>query len=767
MTAGSSSTTTSPLRGALLRGTTAFADREDEFRWLESYLDETLSGVPRIVLIEGDAGIGKTRLLRELRSLAIGRGVSVARGRAQEHVDLPYQVFAEALRTRILQEGEGADAILGEDAEAVRAFLRPSVGTPRELTAPTGSLSDPSAAGLRLAVTNAVIALARRRATLLVLDDLHWADAASLELLGQLAWAVSDSTALRGVPLMIAAAHRAVDRATDPTIAALIARLQREEVCRTLELAGVPEDGVRELLEGLLPGRPAQQLVESVTRETSGNPLFVRELLHHLVRKEAIVERGGTLVSTEALSVPLPADVVSTVSERVNDVSEGCRRLLSVASMIGLSFSLETLEAVEDRVQDELLPLLQEAERERLVESTGALFRFEHPLLRRVFQDRLPRSERAGLHVAIAEAIQKVYAGDVDDHDLEVAHHLIAAGTAADATRTGEFATRAGHRSFHNLAWGEAARFYAAAATACERAGGRPLSELAELHYLTGLSHYRNMDSAPALDHYAKAIELFRSADDVAGRARVQMERARVYITLSAVPYGEQAEVNELESVLLELPDSEAPLRGSISAQLAEIYWHARRTDQALDAASRAERLSESVDDEALRIYVSVAAGTARTQALRIEEALECYERALDDAKHLGDIWIQGWPLQRLPMVQLWLGRLADSEQTAAQACELARQSGDWGELSLGLAGLLAAKAARGAFDEVVEDQVECAGPILPFEKFLILEDVPNKETISSVEVEISKENLVSQNGREWLYRRLVSALLVGLARAR
>ena len=133
-----------PVRGSQLLGSPAFANRTRELGWLERHLDEALAGVPRIVLIEGDAGIGKTRLLREIRSVAIGRGMRVCQGRAREQVAFPHLLFVEALRSRLVQERERFDAILGEDAEAVGTFLRPNAGAPEHAT-PAGQDHGPVA----------------------------------------------------------------------------------------------------------------------------------------------------------------------------------------------------------------------------------------------------------------------------------------------------------------------------------------------------------------------------------------------------------------------------------------------------------------------------------------------------------------------------------------------------------------------------------------------------------------------------------------------
>ena len=145
---------------------------------------------------------------------------------------------------------------------------------------------------------SAVVKLAQTSPSLVIIDDVHWADALSLDLFEHLAFTVSDMAAREPVPMLIIGTHRPV--AANERLAHLTARIQREEICRTFALAGLSEGEIRELLGGLGLRRPSHQLVATVTDATQGNPLFVQEVLHHLVRQDALQEQGGYLVTATA-----------------------------------------------------------------------------------------------------------------------------------------------------------------------------------------------------------------------------------------------------------------------------------------------------------------------------------------------------------------------------------------------------------------------------------------------------------------------------------
>ena len=686
-----------------------FVGRSQEMGWLERWLGEAAAGQPRVVLIEGDAGIGKTRLLHEARAIAGRLGMQVCFGRCREDLALPYLPFVEWLRPQLERLPDDARRALGADHEIVRTLLydagaatadaRATRTSPAPADAPTGPLgaapADREKLQLLLAMGNVIVKLAQARPLLVVVDDAHWADPLSLDLFEHLAFAVSD----QAVPVLIMATHRPVTG--DERLAHLTARLGREESCRSFTLRGLSEGEIRDLVGGLGLKRPSQQLVATVSEATHGNPLFVQEVLHDLARQDALQEQGGYLVTATApLDFRFPEQMTAATLARAHGVSDAGRRLLTFASFLGDRFSLAAIGAVSGVSEEEALDLLEEAMRRQILRGEGAAFSFAHPLVRRVFYQEPSAPRRQRLHRQIAERLERLYAADLDAHLLEIAHHVVRAGPAAETAVVLDWARRAGDRAFRVFAWSDAARYYEAALAAGEEAtSALSTPERAELHYRAGLARYHDQDVGPCRHHYDKAIEAYRQAGDLPGLARALMEQART--ALAIVPLGTVVDLGPLDEVLAALGEREPGLRGHIIAVMAEAYRNGRQAADAKRRGQDALEIGRRLADDHLCAYASFALGLAHINDLDVRPALEAWQSAVVHARRADDVIREGRALHRIPLALTLLGRLGEADAVAARACAATQTSHDWGNFSLGLSHRASVAAARGAFDLV------------------------------------------------------------------
>src|SRR5262249_31561092 len=195
------------------------------------------------------------------------------------------------------------------------------------------------------------------------------------------------------VPVLLVGRSRPGDAAG--RLERTIARLRREDIALRLDVPGLDEAEIDGLIRGLGLGEPTHQLVTTVSATTRGNPLFIQELLHHLVKHGALRRRGGSLGALGDLgAVRLPKELTSVIGARTRPLESRCRRVLEYASLLGTRFSPRTLAAVSDVGEDELLGLLEEAVRQRILVSDGPVFEFLHPLVRQALA-----SEPSGLRV--------------------------------------------------------------------------------------------------------------------------------------------------------------------------------------------------------------------------------------------------------------------------------------------------------------------------------------------------------------------------------
>jgi eukaryotic-like serine/threonine-protein kinase len=688
----------SPRRGEsaprLEKGAPPFVNRVRELASLERWLQEAVAGRPRVVLIQGEAGIGKTRLLHEAVSIARRLRMEVCFGRCYEDVALPYLPFVDSLLPQLDRISDDAD--LGTELRLVGQLLNRADVPPPESRPSVFGQADHDKLQLLLAVGQATVRLAQSRPMLMVVEDLHWADRLSLDLFDHVAFTVADSSIRDPVPLVIVGTCRPL--APGERFSRLAARLQREDVCRTVTLEGLSELETQELIGGLGVTRPSHQLTVTVSDATHGNPLFIQEVVDHLVRRDALEEQGGYVVTTTPASdLRLPDQVTGAIVTRTESLTEPCRRILTLASFLGDNFSLGTLAAVSGTGEDDLLNLLEEGLRQRLLRSEGSLFQFAHPLIRHVFYHEPSAPRRQRLHRQIAESLQQVHAAELDKHVMEIAHHLVKAAPAIGDDAVVTIARRAADQAFSVFAWSEAAYYYEAALSGSARHLAAP--ERADLHYRAGLAHYYDQDVGPCLHHYEKAIAVYRQLGDVRGLAQALMERTRTQFTLATVPLGTMADIRPLEDALAALGEREAGLRGHILAVIAEAYRNGRQAEKARARAQQALEIGRRLEDDRLCAYASFALALAHANDLHVVEALNGWEDVLVYARRADDVIREGWALRSIPLALTLLGRFGESEAISVKACESTRRTQDWSSYSLGLSHLASVAVAKGKFD--------------------------------------------------------------------
>lgn len=278
-----------------------FVGRQAQLDQFEQQLIHVMSGQPRVVLLEGFAGMGKTRFLEQVQRLAARQGFQVSAGRGDESLLQPYMPFADLL-PRLEGENVLGDEDVGglyEYTERAQRYLRHSVHKFAE--------SDK----LRLigTVTQAVTDLAEQTPMLVIVDDLQLADPFSLDLFDYLAFALTEQ---RTVPLLLIGSYRPVSHETP--LGRLLSRLRPEDIVRESTLTGLDESDTRVLLRELGVRQPTQQLISMVQDATHGIPLFIEEVVHHLVQSKALYTRGGLFVDAP----------YSLGDDRMADGSLGC-----------------------------------------------------------------------------------------------------------------------------------------------------------------------------------------------------------------------------------------------------------------------------------------------------------------------------------------------------------------------------------------------------------------------------------------------------------
>jgi DNA-binding CsgD family transcriptional regulator len=351
--------------------------RETETEVLRGALDRVASGGPAIVLVEGEAGIGKTRLLEAALAEATDRHMHVATGCAHELEQArPFGLMADAFGC-VPGSGEPRRAAIAE-------LLAASGGGPsRERITVT---SDP---GLQFRVVDAfgdlVEALALSGPVVVGADDLQWADPSSLVTLAAIARRLTD------LPVAVIGCFRRVPRG--PELDGAVRVLQAAGA-RYLTLPPLSEGAVGELVSEMVSAKPGPCLLAEISG-AAGNPLFITELLAALQQEGAIHVKGGHADVAEAT---LPPTLRLTIVRRLSSLPEDTLQVLQAATILGSAFSLTDLALTSGRPAIVLTAALTEAIRSGVVEDDGAQLRFRHDLIRDSIYEDLPASIRRGLH---------------------------------------------------------------------------------------------------------------------------------------------------------------------------------------------------------------------------------------------------------------------------------------------------------------------------------------------------------------------------------
>jgi class 3 adenylate cyclase len=417
-----------------------------------------------VVLVSGEAGIGKSTTVAHAARVAHGNGSVVLYGACDEDLAVPYQPWIDAITHLVQHRRELLDVIPVAQRTAI-ARLVPSLGV-----AADAGLGDAEAERLVLvdAIVGVLVAAAGAEPVVAVLDDLHWADRATLQVLRRLV------TGGITAPITVVATYRNTDLAAGDPLTLLLADLRREHVVTWLALEGLGDDDMVALIAaaaGHELDADGYGLAHAVRRETSGNPYFTAELLRHLGESGAIYQNddGRWVLRDELESLGLPNSVRDVVGRRVARLGDEATRVLTLASVIGRDFDVDLLAAVADVDEDALLDLLDTATGASLVAETElpTQYRFVHALVQHTLYSDLSALRRQRAHQRVAEALEQLHPSGMTA--AELARHWLAATKPAHADKALRYAEQAADEALAALAPDDAIRWYTSALELLDR----------------------------------------------------------------------------------------------------------------------------------------------------------------------------------------------------------------------------------------------------------------------------------------------------------
>jgi DNA-binding CsgD family transcriptional regulator/tetratricopeptide (TPR) repeat protein len=644
-----------------------FVGRSYELETLRSLLPRAPGEGRRLVLIGGEPGSGKSRLVREFTQDAAGEEAVILYGACDAVVRAPYGPFAEALEhlTDTI-EPEEIKAAVGATAGELSRLLPEKALQLGELPAPDVADPDTERHRLHTAVTGLLEVAGRRRPVVLVIEDAHWADVPTLLLLRHLA------RAARSARVLLLATFRDTEAEVPDTLAETLADLRRAEDVVRIRLKALSPDAVREFVHRAVSrevGAELEELAGAISELTGGNPFLMCELWRALLETRVVDLAHGELHVTRPLSdLGTPESVREVVSQRLARLSPATGGVLELAAAVGAEFDLGLIRRASGLEERDVLATLDESVRSRLIEEVASHrlgYRFTHELVRRAVYDRLTALRRAELHLRVGEAREQ---GEIRSARAlaDLAHHFTAAAPLGEVQRAVDYNILAARAASDALAFDEASRLLE---TALEL-GVQEKPRRAEILLELGSASHRAGKSLPALDAFTAAADIARELGDAELLARAAIG----YEDTCWRPGALRDATDLLEEASAALGEQRSELRVGLLSGLARALdmrgEHDRGAVVRASAIALARRLNDRVGlaNVLMRSYWSRGATT-------LEEIIEMLSEAKALGEEMGNIEIQteasSW---RVPSF-VAAGDLASARRQAGEVLAMARAS--------------------------------------------------------------------------------------------
>jgi len=610
-------------------------DRLEEMKVLKEAVDRTVHGEGGVVFLHGEAGIGKTRLLRELGAYAQSRGVQVLRGRCPGLFRMdgvpPYVIWKEVIKDYLETcIPEQLYRVIGYYPAEV-AKLVPELSQKLRTMPPSFPIS-PEQEQNRLfeAVSQFMTNLSREAPLLVVLDDLQWTDPSSLLLLHYLARGIQKT------PMLLLGAYRGTDVDAKHPLTPILAELDRERIPQAVSLKRMSLNDASDIIRHNLEREDVpQEFCKLVYEKTRGNPFFVEEVIKSLKEEDVVYREENKWKIKEVSKIEFPETVKSVVAARISRLDKECQKVLTMASFIGNDFGFDALREVMGFEESKLVELLDTIFETGLIKERAThgerACSFADILVRDVVYEGVSPLKRTKLHGVVGSALEKVYAGSIDEHFGELAYHFLEGG---DRNKALGYFLKAGEKAQKVYANREAASYYESALRLLEekedelREKGMVLERLGDIKRLVG-------EHDSCMKYWNEALPVWKQLNEKENVARLHRKMASVLWRSMGDP--EKAKTHHAEALRILEKEPESVELASLFNDIARLYG---RTDDVTKARSWAEKalaIAEKLNaDEVIADCCLTLPAILEFSGSDWRKAVEFSERALSIALDKG-----------------------------------------------------------------------------------------------------------------------------------
>jgi class 3 adenylate cyclase len=628
-------------------------------------------GGREVVVVSGEPGVGKSTLIAEAARVAFDGGACVLFGHCEEDLATPYQLFTEALGHLVDHAPHDDLASLVGDQGAALASLLPGVGRRVPgLGASTATDADAGRYQLFAAVVGLVTRLSAQQPVVLVLEDLQWADGASLQLLRHVVGAD------KPMRLVVMGSCRDSELSRSHPMVDTLAELHRLGGITRVEVVGLDDAGVTAFIEAA-GGRELDEadlpLAAEVHRETGGNPFFVGEVLRHLADTGALTRdaRGRWSATMPIDQMSLPPSVHAVIGGRVGRLGAAAEQLLSLAAVIGRDFDLDLLTATCGLADDDVLAVLDAAATSALVRELSDApghYIFVHALIQHTLYDQLGRTRQARAHRQVAAALE-VSCGDRPGARVgELARHWSAAPRPEALPKALHYTRRAADDALAAFAPGDALAYYTQALDLLQQcAEPDPLLDV-DLRIGLGIAQ-RQTGQAEFRETLLAAA---RHAADLGDTDRLAAAAVANRQGLNPALYDVDRDRVDVLELALQRVARDHPSRPLLLASLCTELTFTSTLQRRQDLADEAIALARAIGDEAtvVRVLNDVIWPLAMPQLLA--QSLAWSAEAMQRAERLGDPVLLFWAADLRALMALNASDIAEMERCFAIAWSLA-----------------------------------------------------------------------------------------------
>jgi DNA-binding CsgD family transcriptional regulator len=442
-----------------------FVGRSAELALLSKTIDNAAKGGARAVFIVGEGGIGKTRLAAAAAELAAKRGWKVVLGRAYPvETGVPYALFSDALVPLVNALDPAALSVLTRGTAADFSYLFPSLtgSTARDRTS-SGADASEIKARLLWSFTQFLARLSAKQPLFVMLENLQWADASSLELFHFVA------RQIEGKKILLLGTYNEAERDSNAVLRSTEQSLRRLDALTVLKLGPLTQPDVQDIVHQMfgVDGNTTRHFSAMLHDWTRGNPFFIEETLKSLSESGALAWKDGRWTGWEMENFRLPSTIRDAIQARLDLLSVNARTLANLAAVIGIRAPHDTLAKVSGLSESDMIAGLDELLAQRILEETGTVeairYDFTHPLLQQVLYSDLGQAKARLLHATVAEALETLYGESAPAHADELALHFARARSRSLANKAVKYLDAAGHAALEKYANREAANYLTAA----------------------------------------------------------------------------------------------------------------------------------------------------------------------------------------------------------------------------------------------------------------------------------------------------------------